>query len=107
MTNDARQLFSMFERETRYKDVVLWKQGSESDCVKLLVRGKLISTLENEAGTQEVVDCGNTLGELGLIEGVAADELCAMSIRRGDSVHYESRIVLATLAIFAARCSAA
>jgi SulP family sulfate permease len=67
---DARKLFSMFEREIFYKGAVLWKQGSESDCVKLLVRGKLIATLENEAGTQEIIDCGNTLGELGLIEGV-------------------------------------
>lgn len=67
---DVELLFSKFERETYTKDEFLWKQGSSSDCVKLLVRGKLISTLENEAGTRETILCGNTLGEVGLIEGV-------------------------------------
>lgn len=67
---DVAQLFSSFERETYIKDGFLWKQGSASDSLKLLVRGKLISTLENEAGTREIIMCGNTLGELGLIENV-------------------------------------
>jgi len=69
-SEDVEMLFSKFEREIFHKDEVLWKQGSPSDCVKLLVRGKLISTLENEAGTSETIVCGNMLGEIGLIENV-------------------------------------
>lgn len=63
-------LFSYFEREVYNCDDLLWSQGSPSDCTKLLVQGRLIAMLENEAGTSEVVTPGNTIGELGLLQGL-------------------------------------
>jgi SulP family sulfate permease len=64
-------LFSYFLRETYVCSDILWKQGSASDCVKLLVRGRLIALIENEAGTNEIVHSGNTVGELGLLQGLS------------------------------------
>jgi SulP family sulfate permease len=64
-------LFSLFRREVYRKDDILWNQGSSSDCIKLVVRGQVISLLENEAGTSETVDCGNIIGEHGLVQGLS------------------------------------
>jgi SulP family sulfate permease len=64
------KLFGSLQRETYTKDEYVWKQGSRSDSVKLLVRGMLVAMLENEAGTSEMVAAGNTIGELGLVEGI-------------------------------------
>jgi SulP family sulfate permease len=63
-------LFSLFVREEYSKGDCIWMQGSTSDCVKLLVRGELVSVLENEAGTVEAISEGNTIGELGLLQGL-------------------------------------
>lgn len=63
-------LFSKFEREIYKKDDFIWKQGTQSTSIKIIVRGMLISILENEAGTVETISVGNTIGELGVIEGV-------------------------------------
>ena len=68
--NDVELMFSFFEREVYTKDEMLWKQGSKSDCAKLLVSGKLIAMLENEAGTCETVQVGRMVGELGLVAGI-------------------------------------
>jgi len=62
-------LFSHFEREVYQKGSILWSQGEESDCAKLLVRGVLEAHLENEAGTRERVQSGRIIGELGLVHG--------------------------------------
>lgn len=61
--------FSYFNREVYKKGDVLWRQGTLSDCAKLLVKGFLISKLENEAGTTETVSVGNFIGESGLVNG--------------------------------------
>jgi SulP family sulfate permease len=66
----TEQLFSKYEREIYLKDDFVWKQGSPSTSVKLLVRGTLIAELENEAGTRETISVGNSIGELGFIEDV-------------------------------------
>ena len=63
-------LFSNFQRETYEYDDLIWNQGSQSDCVKLLIEGQLIARLENEAGTTEIVHAGNMVGELGLLQGL-------------------------------------
>jgi sulfate permease, SulP family len=63
-------LFSYFQRENYVCNDLLWKQGSSSDCMKLLVRGRLIALIENEADTHELVHSGNTVGELGLLQGL-------------------------------------
>jgi SulP family sulfate permease len=64
------KLFGALQRETYAKDEFVWMQGSRSDSVKLLVRGTLVALLENEAGTYEMIATGNTIGELGLVEGI-------------------------------------
>jgi SulP family sulfate permease len=64
-------LLSKYDREAYFKNDIVWKQGSPSTSVKLLIRGTLISELENEAGTSETISVGNSIGELTFIEGVA------------------------------------
>lgn len=63
-------LFAAFQRESYSHGDFLWRQGATSDSMKLIVHGSLIALLENEAGTTEAIDHGNTIGELGLVEGV-------------------------------------
>jgi SulP family sulfate permease len=70
-SKNVEVLFSLFRREVYRKDNILWGQGSSSDCIKLVVRGQLISLLENEAGTSETVDSGNIIGEHGLVQGLS------------------------------------
>jgi CRP-like cAMP-binding protein len=48
----------------------VWKQGSKSSSIKLLLQGTLISILENEAGTNETISAGNTIGELGVMTDI-------------------------------------
>ena len=64
-------LFSCFEREVYKQDDVIWRQGHKSDSAKLIVRGCLVAQLEQEAGTTELVQSGNIVGELGLVYGCA------------------------------------
>lgn len=66
----VERLWRDMERELYAKGDVLWRQGSQSDCFKLLVRGTLKASLENEAGTSETIASGNTIGELGLVENI-------------------------------------
>jgi sulfate permease, SulP family len=65
----VERLFSHYVREHYIKDDIVWKQGDPSTSVKLVIRGMLMSTLEMEAGTVESVSVGNSIGELGFIEG--------------------------------------
>ena len=62
-------LLSTATREERTKGEVLWKQGDESDCVKLLISGSLVATVDG-TDVMEHVERGNVLGEYGLIENV-------------------------------------
>jgi SulP family sulfate permease len=78
------KLFGALHRETYAKDEFVWKQGSRSDSVKLLVRGTLVALLENEAGTSEMVATGNTIGELGLVEGI--DRMSSVQVVSDESV---------------------
>eukprot|EP00543_Licmophora_paradoxa_P019223 CAMPEP_0202461056 /NCGR_PEP_ID=MMETSP1360-20130828/47530_1 /ASSEMBLY_ACC=CAM_ASM_000848 /TAXON_ID=515479 /ORGANISM="Licmophora paradoxa, Strain CCMP2313" /LENGTH=315 /DNA_ID=CAMNT_0049082959 /DNA_START=46 /DNA_END=993 /DNA_ORIENTATION=- len=84
------QLLSNMERESYTKNQLVWRQGSESISLKLVVSGNLIAMLEDEAGTNETITSGNTIGELGLLEGIArmssvkcfSDEAVLFSLRR-------------------------
>jgi SulP family sulfate permease len=78
------KLFGALERETYAKDEFVWKQGSRSDSVKLLVRGMLVALLENEAGTSEMIATGNTIGELGLVEGI--DRMSSVKVLSDETV---------------------
>lgn len=59
-------LVRSFKREVYFKGAILWKQGSESDCTKILVRGSISSHLEGNE-TSELIPPGNFIGELGLV----------------------------------------
>lgn len=61
-------LVRLFKREVYSKGVFLWKQGTESDCTKILIRGSIISHLEG-TDTSELITPGNFVGELGLVYG--------------------------------------
>jgi SulP family sulfate permease len=67
---DVMRFLNHCSREVYRKNDLIWSQGSPSDCVKLLVQGSLISLLENEAGTRELISSGNTIGELALLLGL-------------------------------------
>ena len=63
----VQKFFSYFRRETYNKGDILWKQGTNSNCAKLLLSGDLMASLENEAGTTEPISVGNLIGESGLV----------------------------------------
>lgn len=72
VTNAATLLFSFFVREEYTANCAIWRQGDESTCAKLVVRGELIAYCENSANTSvaaERVPVGNLVGELGLVQG--------------------------------------
>jgi CRP-like cAMP-binding protein len=72
---------------------VLWSQGSAADRAIILVRGRLRSRLEDEAGTIEEIYPGHLIGEYGLISN---------DLRRGTVEAAESSTVLIlTAAAFA------
>ena len=64
----VKKFFSYFTREVYTKGDILWKQGTRSDCAKILVSGDLIASLENEAGTTETISVGSVIGESGLVD---------------------------------------
>jgi len=66
--NELEELFSMFTREEYVEGDIIWTQGSASDSCKLLVKGSLLSTLEDETHVEDIVP-GSTIGELGLVHG--------------------------------------
>jgi len=66
---DVEKLFELLEREEYAKDDFVWHQGSPSDSIKLVVSGDLIAMIEHEAGTVDPIPVGNTIGELGLVNG--------------------------------------
>jgi sulfate permease, SulP family len=63
------RLISYFEHRYVSAGEVLWKQGEESDRALILASGRLIHTLEEEAGTMELIDIGHLVGEYGLLSG--------------------------------------
>lgn len=62
-------ILSRCKRESFVEDQVIWKQGAESDSMKLLVTGRLVAFLEGRSDVSEVVVRGSTVGELGLTQG--------------------------------------
>jgi Predicted signal-transduction protein containing cAMP-binding and CBS domains len=63
-------LLNVMKREEYRKDDTLWKTGSKSDSMKLLIYGELVAIIE-DTGASEVVRRGNIVGELGLVHGIA------------------------------------
>ena len=67
--SDIDKLYQQLELETYYYDDVVWKQGDESESLKLIIDGSLLSLLEDEDGARETCHPGSTIGELGLVNG--------------------------------------
>ena len=76
VSSAVKLLFSFFVREEYSANQIVWKQGDESNCAKLIVRGDLIAYTEGGANTStsmaaERVPTGNIVGELGLVQGMS------------------------------------
>ena len=71
-TDSIDKLFQYFElKRTNIDNVVLWEQGGPSVSAIILVSGKLVNSLQEEAGTTEPVEVGHLVGEYGLLTGQA------------------------------------
>jgi hypothetical protein len=61
------RIIQYFEPRTYSANEVVWKQGSTSACAILVMEGRVVSELEDEAGTKTVMGVGYLLGEYGLV----------------------------------------
>lgn len=61
-------IVSRMVREEFHLDSGLWEQGDESDSLKILVSGELVSIID-ETGASERVSRGNMVGEFCLVHG--------------------------------------
>ncbi|KAL7491920.1 hypothetical protein ACHAWT_001175 [Skeletonema menzelii] len=67
--NEIDKLYQLLEPEKYYCNDVIWTQGDESESLKLIVDGSLLSLLESEDGARESCYPGSIVGELGLLNG--------------------------------------
>jgi SulP family sulfate permease len=81
-------LYGFFVRRELDAGMVLWRQGDLGDRLVLLVKGELMSRLEEEAGTCEAVKTGHFIGELALIMGDEGRRLTTVTVETA-SVVYE------------------
>jgi hypothetical protein len=70
-----------FELRTCPTGTVLWRQSSAPTCLAVILEGELLSTLEEEAGTQEEVYPGDIEGEFSLALGSDATRLTTITSR--------------------------
>jgi SulP family sulfate permease len=69
--NEIETIQSLLTKETYHKDDVVWEQGGVSTSLKVVVRGSLISLLEDGVGDATGIICvGATIGELGLVNDI-------------------------------------
>ena len=61
------RIISYFEPRIFSVNELIWKQGSCSASAILIMKGNVISELEDEAGTKTVLGIGYLLGEYGLV----------------------------------------
>ena len=62
-------IVSMMTRQQYNKSDIVWDQGADSTCLKVVVCGELLS-LVDETGASEIVKMGSIVGELGLVQGI-------------------------------------
>uniref|UniRef100_A0A7S2CMB3 Cyclic nucleotide-binding domain-containing protein n=1 Tax=Octactis speculum TaxID=3111310 RepID=A0A7S2CMB3_9STRA len=67
----AKELLKFFKRREMKAGEVLWHQSESSTFMVLVFRGKLLSVLEHEAGTSELVHPGSLIGDFGLLNRVS------------------------------------
>ena len=65
----AKMIVSMMTRQQYNKSDIVWDQGADSTCLKVVVCGELLS-LVDETGASEIVKMGSIVGELGLVQGI-------------------------------------
>ena len=63
------EMIGYFVAECVRKGQKIWRQGDNSTKAVLVVSGRLMSILEEEAGTVEIVGEGHLVGDYGLIHG--------------------------------------
>ncbi len=68
MNKTIETLLKVMRREEYCQDDILWVSGVESDSMKMVICGELVSIIE-DTGASEVVTRGNMVGELGLVHG--------------------------------------
>jgi hypothetical protein len=66
---EINKFYQLLQPETYYYNDIVWTQGDESESLKLIVDGSLLSLLEDEDGARETCYPGSIVGELGLING--------------------------------------
>lgn len=67
--DEIDKLYQLLVPEMYYYNDNVWTQGDESECLKLIVDGSLLSLLEDEDGAKESCYPGTIVGELGLLNG--------------------------------------
>ena len=69
--NEIKILADLLTPEQYQMDDIVWKQGDASESLKVVVRGSLISVLEDEVGDATGSICpGAVIGELGLVNAI-------------------------------------
>ena len=67
--NEIDILASMLSAEKYHAGDILWEQGQQSDSLKIVISGTLISLLDDDIGSTESINAGSVIGELGLVNG--------------------------------------
>jgi len=67
--NEIDILASMLSAEKYHAGDILWEQGQQSDSLKIVISGTLISLLDDDIGSTESIIAGSVIGELGLVNG--------------------------------------
>jgi SulP family sulfate permease len=62
-------LASLLSAEKYHAGDIIWEQGDASDSLKIVIRGTLVSLLEDDTGSTESIIAGSVIGELGLVNG--------------------------------------
>jgi SulP family sulfate permease len=81
----VEKILSVCRREVFTEHQIIWRQGDESDSMKLLVCGKLLARLD-ATDISEAVQQGATIGELGLVQG--GRRLCSVQCSTPRAVAY-------------------
>jgi SulP family sulfate permease len=81
----VEEIMAFCSREVFTQHQSIWKQGDESDSMKLLVCGTLLARLD-ATDISEVIHQGATIGELGLVQG--GRRLCTVHCSSPRAVTY-------------------
>lgn len=99
-------LLGAMKREVYSQNDILWESGAESNSMKLVIRGELLSFIE-DTGASDVVKRGNFVGELGLVHGTkrlttlicSSDQAVLYTLSRADFERLKKKRPQVTAAI--------